>query len=1272
MTAATAFNVTCPKCGERLRFALAEESPARLRIQCSACQAVFGVRRPGADPGLPLPTGPPTLTGTPIPPSSPLSGKAEAGPPTRLLPSRDDRSPGGSAQKARSLLPEEILAGRYRVIRFLARGGMGEVYEVADSVLGERVALKTVRPEVAADTTTVERFKREIQLARKVTHPNVCRIFDVSHHQPEVPAGSAPVIFLTMELLAGQTLAQRLQRGRLAPEEALPIARQVAAALNAAHAVGVVHRDLKPGNVLLVPVASGAGAAGADTGGVRAVVTDFGLARSQAEDVSLTLTSAAVLGTPAYIAPEQVAGGEITPAVDIYAFGIVLYEMVTGKLPFTADTALGIAVKRLTEPPIPPRTYLPGIDPRWESAILRCLERDPAHRFATTLEVVEALSGRSEVAAETGKVTKSDPEKLATAATAAAVPAGTRKRRRSLAALLLLVAVAGTVGAYRYHQWRERQQETRARLHLPEGPIVSRRSIAVLGFEDRSAPGAAGAAHDAAWLSPALAEMLSTELASGDELRVISGEEVARMKVELQLGEADSLARGTLTSIRHLLGSDYVVLGSYVALGSPRQIRLDLRLQDTAAGETTAAVAESGSETHLFDLVSRVGTRLRHALGAKRTSGSGSGPTRAALPASPEAARFYAEGLTRLRLFDPAGAKTLLAQAAAAEPGNALVHESLAAAWASLGYEEKARDEARRALDLSTNLPQEERLLIEGRYREATEDWPKAVEIYRSLWGLFPDNLDYGLRLAAAERSAGQPEEALGTAEALRTLPAPAAEDPRIDLAESAAAGALADFKRQQAAAARAAARGTAQGARLLVAQARLAECSAFRNLGHAEAALAACEAGRRLYADAGDRSGVAEALTHAANVLYDRGDLAGAEQRDQQALATYRELGNRGGEAGALNNIAVILKSQGQIEQARQLYEQVLGLTREIGSRSGEAYALNNLAAVLLRHGELGKARGLFEQSLKIRRELADRSGEAYALDNLGVVLRRQGELSAALARHGEALAIRREIGQKIGEVASLTHQGSALLDRGDLASARKCFEESLEISEKTGNQSAAANALFGLGEVLLRQGQVEEAARRHGEALAIRTRLGEMGSAAESRLALAALKLEQGDAEAADTLANQAALELGRQGVIDGQGLALAVAAQAAAARGDAGNAGNAGDIARALSTMDQAMALLAHGEDLGVRLEVAVRAARLAAATGKRHQATVALTAAHDDAQRAGLVEPRLQADLTLAEVAIAEGHTADGRARFAALATEARAKGYGLIARKIKGF
>jgi len=1155
------------------------------------------------------------------------------------------------------------------VVRFLAKGGMGEVYEVDDAVLGDRVAAKTVRPEVARDALAIERFKREIQLARKVTHPNVCRIFDVAQHRPA--GGGEPVLFLTMELLAGETLARRLERaGPFAPHEGLAVARQIAAALDAAHQAGVIHRDLKPGNVLLVP--------GSDS--PRAVVTDFGLARANTADSGLTLASNEVLGTPAYLAPEQVTGGEITPAVDLYAFGIVLYEMATGKLPFVGDSALSTAVKRLTEAPPPPSLHAPGIDPRWESAILRCLERDPARRFPDALAVINALDTLAAPSVPEAGETQPTLVHAANLAPPAAMPAipiaapkavtpEAQRRRRSIVLLLLLVLAAFAVAAYRYHDWRERQRETRARLHLPEGPVVPRRSLAVLGFEDRSNRANPAGHSDAAWLSAALAEMLSTELASGDGLRVLSGEEVARMKVELKLGEADSLARDTLGRIRHRLGTDYVVLGSYVALDAPntpnasggRQIRLDLRLQDTTAGEITAAIAESGSEAQLFDLVSRVGARLRHALGAAaKANGPGA---RASLPASPQAARLYAEGLTRLRRFDPVGARDLLARAAAAEPGNALIHESLAAAWSSLGFEAKAREEARRALDLAKDLPQEERLLIEGRYRETIEDWPRAVEIYRSLWGLFPDNLDYGLRLAAAESSAGQPEEALATTEGLRTLPPPAAQDPRIDLAESTAAGALADFKRQQAAAARAATTGAAQGAGLLVAQARLAECRALRNLGQAAAALTACDEGRRLYAEAGDRAGVAESLTHAANVLFDRGDLEGAHQRYQQALTTYREIGNRGGEAGALNNIAVVLKSQGQLDQARLLYEQVLAITREIGSRSGEAYALNNLAAVLLRHGELGKARGLFEQSLALRREQKDRSGEAYALDNLGVVLRRQGDLAGARARHEESLAIRRETGQKIGEVTSLNNLGSALLDRGDLLGAGQRFESALALAQTIGNQSAAAQARFGFGEVLARQGHLDEAIRDHTEALAVRDRLGEKGSAAESRLALAAWKLEQGDAELSDSLAGQAAQELGRQGATDAQAAALAVAAQAANAHGDG---------ARARATIEQAKTLLVHSEDLGVRLGVAIRAARLAAATGHRAEAVTALRSVHDEAERSGLVEPRLQADLTLAEVAAAEGRTPEARTLFAALAAEARAKGYGLIARKIKGF
>jgi eukaryotic-like serine/threonine-protein kinase len=263
---------------------------------------------------------------------------------------------------------------------------MGEVYEVEDLELKERVALKTIRPEVAQDQKMIERFKREIQLARNVTHPNVCRIFDLGFHRTGEPSGDW--MFLTMELLNGETLAARIRRGgRMKPSEALPIAVQMAAGLAAAHKAGVIHRDFKTGNVILVPSKEGN----------RVVVTDFGLARrSQASGGAQTASSSVseFMGTPAYMAPEQVRGDPVTLAADIYALGVVLYEMVTGTWPFTGDNPLAIAAKRLEGPPTPPRKYVPDLEPKWEAAILRCLERESKDRFQSATAVAEALGTR--------------------------------------------------------------------------------------------------------------------------------------------------------------------------------------------------------------------------------------------------------------------------------------------------------------------------------------------------------------------------------------------------------------------------------------------------------------------------------------------------------------------------------------------------------------------------------------------------------------------------------------------------------------------------------------------------------------------------------------------------------------------------------------------------------------------------------------------------------------------------------------------------------------
>jgi TolB-like protein len=291
---------------------------------------------------------------------------------------------GGATVAPHAFSPEQMVGGRFRIVRALGQGGMGEVYEAFDLELHEAVALKTIKPEMASDPRFIDRFKHEVQRSRTVSHPNVCRVYDLVH---ERIAGEPDRWFLTMELLRGETLSERIGRdGALARADALRMAKQLCDALDAAHGAGLVHRDFKSANVMLV--------AAPREEGPRAVVTDFGLARAvatgDAADTSLESLGGA-LGTPAYMAPEQVEGKPATAASDLYALGIVLYEMVTGTRPFVGDSAMSVAVKRLTTPPVPPRAHVADLEPHWEDTILRCLERDPAKRFISAGDVYRSL-----------------------------------------------------------------------------------------------------------------------------------------------------------------------------------------------------------------------------------------------------------------------------------------------------------------------------------------------------------------------------------------------------------------------------------------------------------------------------------------------------------------------------------------------------------------------------------------------------------------------------------------------------------------------------------------------------------------------------------------------------------------------------------------------------------------------------------------------------------------------------------------------------------------
>jgi TolB-like protein/Tfp pilus assembly protein PilF len=404
------------------------------------------------------------------------------------------------------------VAGRYQIVRFLAAGGAGEVYEAFDRELVALVALKTLHRQHAAHGEAIERFKRELQLARQVAHPSVCRLYDVGRH--ETAGGS--VLFLTMELLDGETLAERIRReGRLTTAQALPLVRQMASALDAAHALGIVHRDFKSGNVMLVEAPGG--------GGERAVVTDFGLARywETAEGETSLTESGHLLGTPLFMAPEQLDGSPVTSAADVYSFGLVLYQMVTGQLPFSGGTPFTVAVKRLAEPPRPARVHTPDLDPRWEAAIAHCLARQPDRRPRTAGEALRELEA----------------------------PLPPRRRWWGAAALALAAALVALVLVLHRpgHEPAGARPKTAAAAPLalvPAGPRGG--TLAVLPFANL------GTDRESDFLGPALADAVAARLAQVGGLHVRPPAAVAGYRPD-----QDPRAAGEKLAVDHLVTGSF-------------------------------------------------------------------------------------------------------------------------------------------------------------------------------------------------------------------------------------------------------------------------------------------------------------------------------------------------------------------------------------------------------------------------------------------------------------------------------------------------------------------------------------------------------------------------------------------------------------------------------------------------------------------------------------------------------------------------------------------
>jgi len=882
---------------------------------------------------------------------------------------------------ATSAETEDPMVGRvvgvYRLVRRVGEGGMAAVYLAvrADGEFRQQVAIKLIRPGLDSGEV-LRRFRNERQTLAGLDHPNIVKLLD---------GGSTPeaLPYLVMDYVEGSPIDQYCDNRKLSVDERLHLFSKVCGGVQYAHQKRVIHRDLKPSNVLVTAE------------GVPKLL-DFGIAKVLVPEPSgqalpVTQTGTRCM-TPAYASPEQVHGKSVTSATDIYSLGVVLYELLTGHRPYRLKEHTPAEMERAIceQEPEPPSTVVSRVESETsadgtsvtktpelvsqtregqpeklrrrlrgdlDTIILKALRKEPQRRYLSVEDFSDDIQrhlNHLPVTARASSIGYRTSRLLR------------RHRWEIVAAALMFFVLLGAVALTR---WEMRHAASIREAQPQEALSKGRRSVAILGFHNLTGR------PDKAWLSTAVSEMLTTELSAGGELRTVPGETVARAKLDLSLPETDALSRETLRRVRKNLNCDFVVVGSYLdqGQGNNGQIRLDLRLQDALTAETLTVVAQAGTETDLSDLASRAGGALRRKLGAGEVSPAELAGVRASVPSNPDAARLYAEGLARLRIFDAVGALDPLKKAIAAAPDFAMAHSALADAWRTIGHDADAKQEAKAAFDLAGSLQREQSLLIEGSYRQAAREWDKAIEVYRTLFNFFPDNLDYGLNLASAQTAGGKAPDALATVEVLRKLPPPQGADPRIDLAESVAANSIADYKRQQSAASRGAQKADAIGARLVLARARLAEGRAIMELGEPAKAIPLLEQARDIFAATGNRFSQARVLQNLGLANYYQSRFDEAKKTYEEALAIQQELGNRANQAKLWNGIGMILERQNDLEGAKRAFQQTLEICRALNDTAMVGTAIGNIGDVEADQGDFRSAKRHFQEALVIARQVGE-----------------------------------------------------------------------------------------------------------------------------------------------------------------------------------------------------------------------------------------------------------------------------------------------------------
>jgi len=607
---------------------------------------------------------------------------------------------------------KELLIGctfarRYHVLEELGKGGMGKVYKVEDNEIKENVALKLLNPEVASDEKTIERFRNELKFARKITHKNVCRMYHLSKEEDSY--------YITMEYVSGEDLKSLIKRiGQFTPGKAVTIAKQVGEGLSEAHSLGVVHRDLKPQNIMIDK-----------EGNVR--IMDFGIARSvEARGVTQAGT---IVGTPDYMSPEQVEGKEADQRSDIYSIGVILYEMMTGKVPFEGDTALSVALKHKTEAPPDPRVLNPQLPSDLSGIILRCMEKNRERRYQTVDELLSDLRNAEKGIPTAERILpkiKPVPSKEIT------FQFGLKKLL--IPAIMVIALVIIGVAIWRFLPRKEA---------VPPAP-PGKPSIAIMYFKNNTGD------ESLDYLRSGLSDLLVSDLLQSKYIHVLTGDRLFKILEDLDKLEAKSYSSDVLNQVAARGGVNHILQGNYAKAGDA--FRINVMLQKATTGEIIASEGMEGiGEASLFSMVDELTRRIKthFNLTEEEIAGDIDKLVGKITTSSPEAYKYYIEGKKLSYKAENRQALEFYKKAVAVDPEFASAYRAMSMMCFNLRLYADSGKYIIKAFKLidKGRVSDREGLLIQINYYIASEKTiAKSFEAFNELLEIYPESRDNDIR----------------------------------------------------------------------------------------------------------------------------------------------------------------------------------------------------------------------------------------------------------------------------------------------------------------------------------------------------------------------------------------------------------------------------------------------------------------------------------------------------------------------------------------------